>query len=561
MVPRVRALCRVIVLALTPLPSSPVLATSWGPRKDVGVAAVDTRTGKILWEAWRPEEVFAGASKQEKVAAEYLLAAIEDSRKPLPDVAQLPEVPVKELGIKELWPPGWDLPGPDASQGKTLTYYRHARGVVALDRQTKKEVWRLETKRFPYASDVLETGESRALVQIGSDIPDTLGTALQGNLNDQMRGLAPFTLKQRAAAAVLLHHYGDGYRRPEVRKLVEQLRKEKDGQAGEAAKTLEKRLADWPKTRDRSRLLNGCVAALLGADEGNPHKDFAWPDSHRVLTWALLQELIYGRSIDGYSRQGTSYAYREEAWKEQPLSLPDATKAKLADQCRKVVAEGPDAEKPFAVSVLVSNAVGWARLTDTERKKLILSEQPSVWRWAALALAKNDRRKELMDWAGQRPVDDHLDVLWVLAHDPPKEWPDAELKFWLAVARRKPGSVAYTLGLLGRPAPADFREPILAYLKSEIEKPTVKSTGTQAAYDLFRAIQVLDAWKNPEDTPLLLEYLKHPAHNFATRYNGEQKTVIRVYGHRDYIRNMLEARGAKVPADVVYEEVISPAKE
>jgi hypothetical protein len=58
-----------------------------------------------------------------------------------------------------------------------------------------------------------------------------------------------------------------------------------------------------------------------------------------------------------------------------------------------------------------------------------------------------------------------------------------------------------------------------------------------------------------------LEYLKHPAHNTAIRVNGDQKTEIRVYGLRGHLRNMIEARGAKVPPDVVYEETIGPAKE
>ncbi len=559
MVARGRALLRVVVIALAALPVPPVYATDWGPREDVGVAAVDTRSGKVLWEAWRPEEVPAGTSKEQKAAAVYLLGLGKENPGPLPRVTPLPEVPVKDLNIKEPWPPGWNVPGAHASQGKTLTYYRHARGVVALDRRTKKEVWRLETARHPYPSLVLEVGENQALIQIGSDIPATLRAALDGNPNALMRGLEPHTLKQRAAAFVLLHHYGDDYLRPEVRKLADQLRKDKDDRAALAAKAIEKRLADWPKARDRARLLPGSVAALLMTDEGNPLKDFAWPEARRVLTWALLQELIYGSPHDGYGRQGANYAY--DGWKERPVPLPDATKAKLADHCRKVVAEGPDAEKPFAASVLVSSAVGWARLTDAERKTLFLSDHPSVWRWAALALAKNDRRKELMEWSGERPVNDDLDVLWVLAHDPPQRLPNAELKFWLAVARRKPGSVAYTLWLLGRPAPTEFREPILAYLKREMEKPTVQNAGTQPAYDLMAALRVLDAWKNPADTPLLLAYLKHPAHSDVLRLSGDQRTEIRVYGMRGHIRNMLEARGAKAPPDVVYEEIIGPAKE
>src|SRR5688572_3561743 len=115
-VAQVQLLLRAAVAScLAVLLASPARATDWGPREDVGVAAVDTRTGKVLWEAWRPEEVPAGAAKEEKAAAEYLLAALEHAREPLPRVAQLPDTPVKELGIKEPWPPGWDVFGPYAS--------------------------------------------------------------------------------------------------------------------------------------------------------------------------------------------------------------------------------------------------------------------------------------------------------------------------------------------------------------------------------------------------------------------------------------------------------------
>jgi hypothetical protein len=471
----------------------------------------------------------------------------------------LPDVPVKDLGIKEPWPPGWDVPGPYASRGKTLLYYRHARGVVALDPATKKELWRLETTRHPYPSLVLEAGENRAFIQIGSDVPRTIDAALTANTNHMMKNLQPHTPAQRVAAAVLLHHYGDGYRRPEVKKLGDILRKEKgDPSAEKAAKLVEKLAADWPRTRDRKRLVDGCVSALLKED-GNPFRDSPWPDAHRVLTWCLLQELIYGSPIDAYSWQGTNYAY--DGWKEQPVSLPEATRVKLADHCRKVVADGPDAERPFAASVLVSTAVGWPLLSDAERKTLFLSRHPSVWRWAALALAKHDRRKELIAWAKERPADEHLDVLFVLAHEPPKEWPQDELAFWLATARRQIGSVAYVLRLSGRPVPAEFRPIIRDYLKQEIANPTVKNTGTQPAYDLYAALVLLGDWKDPADTPLLLEYLKHPAHNAAIRLEGDRQTELRVYGLRGHIRNMLEARGAKIPEGVVYEEELGPGKD
>jgi hypothetical protein len=86
----------------------------------------------------------------------------------------------------------------------------------------------------------------------------------------------------------------------------------------------------------------------------------------------------------------------------------DATRAKLAERCRKVVAEGPDAERPFAARVLVSIAISWNRLTDDERKKLFLSSNPSAWRWMELALSKNGKREELMEWAREQPAEDLL---------------------------------------------------------------------------------------------------------------------------------------------------------
>ncbi|HSQ55970.1 MAG TPA: hypothetical protein VLM40_09495, partial [Gemmata sp.] len=110
-------------------------------------------------------------------------------------------------------------------------------------------------------------------------------------------------------------------------------------------------------------------------------------------------------------------------------------------------------------------------------------------------------------------------------------------------------------------APPDFREPICAYLQREIAKPTVKNHGTQPAYRLSAALTVLDAWKNADDTPLLLEYLKHPLHYTQTQLEGDKRTEVRVYHFRTLARAMLEQRGVKVPPGVVYEEEIGPGKE
>ena len=555
MTPRFRLTLRAIALTAL-LTASPAFAWDPGPRDDVGVAAVDPRTGKVLWEAWRPEEFPAGLSAEQKAAAAWLSASAEDHRRgALPPPTLLPKESVADLVVANPWPVGRMTFGMAASGGKTLIYCRYSKGVIAIDRQTRKEAWRLETTRNPYSSVVMEVGENLTLLQIGSSTPVTIHSGLIGGGESRISvgGLYPHTRKQQAAAAALLHCNGEGYLRPEVRKLADTFRADSGDPAAQAtANALDKLLTTWPATRDRSRLLDGCVAALLKAHAGDPLRGVAGPDAHRVMLWCLLQELIYGRPKDGYLQQGNNYAY--SGWEEIPVALTEAVKLKLVDHCRRIVAAGPAEEQPFAASILVTTAVGWAVLTDAERKALVLSPERSVWRWGAFALAKNGRRAELMAWLGERPAADRLDGIYLLKHDQPKEWVPAELTFWLACARHDPGFVAYALPSRDGPAPLAFRAPVRAYLEGELAKPTVLTYSTHAAYNLFAATWLLDSWKDAADTPLLLEYLKHPLLETSTRRDGTVGTILRRYTLRQQVRHLLERRGVTVPPGVVYEE-------
>src|SRR5262249_27056331 len=283
-----------------------------------------------------------------------------------------------------------------------------------------------------------------------------------------------------------LHHHGDGYLRSDLRKSLGQFRQaDKDPDAKAAAKAVEKLLATWPAKRDRQRLLDGCVAALLRPDENVPSKGVAWGGARRVLAWGMLQELIFGYPKD--CCDGRYYGYVYGALNELPVSLTKEVKAKLVEHCRQVVAKGPEAERPFAASVLLSTAVGWAQMTEDERKKLLLSPQAPVWRWTGMSLVKNNQREKLLEWAAERPTRDHLDVIELLSFRMPKDWSDAELKFWLACTRRTPGAVAHQLSWLEGAAPKAFRAPIRAYLEKEIERPTVKDFDGDEASGLFAA--------------------------------------------------------------------------
>ena len=456
-------------------------------------------------------------------------------------------------GLASPW--RWTEPalGGGASLGERLVYLCAGEGVAEFDRATKKEVWRLPTKRDPYPSAVLEPGGGLALVQIGSAVPQTLLAALPGRLGPlPMANLGQASTDQRLAAMALLHCYGDGYYRPQLQKRADRLR----GRDPQSAGVIDKLLSTWPAQRDRRRLLEGCVASLLGDAAGDPLRGVGDPGAHRVLVWCLLQEFVYGSPTDGYSSQGTNFAYT--GFEERPVPLSGVAKARLAAHCRQAVADGAGAEKPFAASILVSSGVGWAGLSDLERKGLFLSPHAPVWRWAAVALAKNGRRNQLVEWAGARPPGDHLDILWVLKRDKPKAWDAAELALWAGVAARDPGGVATALGRLDGPAPVEFRAPIRALVGRETAAPTFQDGNAPQADGFFSAVLALDAWQDPADVPLLLACLKHPLRGEFWRLDGEESKKFYEYRLRGYVKVMLQKRGVAVPPGLVDEEPAPP---
>jgi hypothetical protein len=106
------------------------------------------------------------------------------------------------------------------------------------------------------------------------------------------------------------------------------------------------------------------------------------------------------------------------------------------------------------------------------------------------------------------------------------------------------------------PTPTVLREPIREFLKDEIAEPTVEQGQTEPALGLAAALDVLNSWKDPADTPLLLEYLKHPAHTTApTRVNGRPAEFVK-YEIRARVRDMLKGRGVNLPPGIVYQEEV-----
>ncbi|MGL6097646.1 MAG: hypothetical protein ACRC7O_17830, partial [Fimbriiglobus sp.] len=346
--------------------------------------------------------------------------------------------------VKNPWPPYSGDFEPTISLGQRWLYFHQGRGVIALDPETGKEAWRLATSRSPYPSRVVVVPGGPTLVQVGSDTPLTLMAAM-GIGWMKLPKLGPDGPQKAAAAAEFLHAYGDPSERPRLRAQADRLwQTQAAADAGEtaAAAGLDRLQATWPPFRDRRRLLDATIAVLLGRNDG-PLGNYVPPDTRRLVAWCLLQELIYGRTPDGYNRPGSNFAY--DFSNELPVTLAPKVAAELADHCREVLSSGPAAERPFAASVLVSKSLGWDRTTADERRRLFLSDEPAVWRWTGIRLVKEGFRREMIRWGTDRPAHDHPDILWMLLHDMPKPWPAEEQAFWLKCLRQSPGPVVSVL--------------------------------------------------------------------------------------------------------------------
>lgn len=633
-----------VLAMLVVLGDQEVLSTQWKARVDLGIAAVDRRTGNILWEAWDESDLPADVTADVRRAARTLFgqqepndAGVFDPRFPLvlaedrlvtylynPGLNRIELVltsgtekaPGAELarffvsggshplyavgaGIFYVlndghlyalssrggrddgtWPPDWtfDLARPDdrekavtipswtlrvdgdalwvaddrsvrrfgasgqvelehvianpwahvrngfnasVAPGKRLVYYRHGTGVIAVDRATSREAWRVPTWRSPYPSRVLEV-DDLVLIQMGSDCPQTILRALGQGAQPLPRS-GPDAPRRLVAATALLRAYGDGYPRAELRQWITRVQRGRRSRGmRQALLAIQGELEDWPARRDRQRLIDHTVDALLAAPESR--RGSASRASHaveRALAWTLLQELIYGKPPDGTRRPGTNYAF--DTWDENALSLSEARRLALLRECRRVLAEGGADEKGLAAGVLLSDAVGWSAVRDPELAALFQSPDEFVWRWAGMSLARHGRRDELVELAKHRPPEEHLSVIYMLANAPSPCQSAAEKEFWLACARRTPASIAYLLNLV-RPAeiPREYREPIREYLVTALRKAmtsakTPPNETTQREYDLNAALRVLDRWQDPEDTPLLESYVTYP-HPFVSQH-------------------------------------------
>jgi hypothetical protein len=385
-------------------------------------------------------------------------------------------------------------------------------------------------------------------------VPNTLKGAFADKHTLPSLGQTP--PRRRVAALELLRSYGQGhfYRRESEKWARKMLAESRTAEELKAAKRIMVVLADkWPNVRDRSNLAQRCGGALT--DRGKKLSSGS-PESDRVLTWCLMQELIYGKTPDGYAGPGNNYAY--DSWNELDCQVSDLLRSQIVAECRRVVADGPDEEKGFAASVLVSQEIGGDLVESLEVERLTLDKHLSVWRWAAAALVKSGKREKLAELASQRPREDDLHIIWMLRHKMPEKIGKTEERFWDECAKHNPGGIAYVLrGVYTsarRPVPLRFRKPVLAFIEEEIKNPSVFKN-SQAEYDLVAALQVMASWNDASDTALLLGYLEHPCASQSYRSRNDSKhDLVKTYPVRTRVKTLLQKRGVDIPSSAVFEE-------
>ena len=116
--------------------------------------------------------------------------------------------------------------GSSLTLGEGVVYFRHGGGVIAVDRTTSRERWRLPTFRSPYPSRVLEATDL-VFVQVGSNCPRTITGALAEGLQPAARR-TPEGSRRLVAAAALLRSYGDGWPRASLRRSIAEARRGKN---------------------------------------------------------------------------------------------------------------------------------------------------------------------------------------------------------------------------------------------------------------------------------------------------------------------------------------------
>ncbi|HYG78447.1 MAG TPA: hypothetical protein VEK08_25830, partial [Planctomycetota bacterium] len=198
----------------------------------------------------------------------------------------------------------------------------------------------------------------------------------------------------------------------------------------------------WTHFRDQTSLVSRCISALttklVVTTPGTPEDD-------RLLCWCVLQELAYRSAPDGYSKPGNNFYYSFHASTE--FSIDPKERLTFIAECRRVLGDGPDAERGFAASMLMNEAIS-ANLVDTaETTRFVTDRDPSVWRWSALSLIRQGKRVALWQMLVKRSLEDQKQGLFMLAHSMPETFSAEELQYWVTYARSSPLSLAYACDL------------------------------------------------------------------------------------------------------------------
>ncbi len=333
----------------------------------------------------------------------------------------------------------------------------------------------------------------------------------------------------------------------------------------------------WDRQQDTSALFERCFTAL--SRRGGGDAEFGSPERCRAMVWRYLR---------GFGVPNIEVLINPERWDRlevirlsgNPWGVDQNQAIALVEEAITSLRSSDRDERDAAGAYLCDGRITPVHLPD-KRCWAVLERDVDTARYAAIsALSRREKRQQAGQWLAEHRELPGLKLasLWEAASGSTKEFADWEVQVALRLLETSPLEATQVLKSRcvaladagGKKLPIELREPLRRFLADEAEakrlgglpppKPAEDSnagsqTGDPRYFEpvkLWNSLFVLAAWNDPADTPLLINYLAHPAASFST---SEQK-VTRRYEVRRAAAQFLKERNEIVPDGVVFEEPV-----
>lgn len=333
----------------------------------------------------------------------------------------------------------------------------------------------------------------------------------------------------------------------------------------------------WNKNLDTAALFSRCRQALKAAPEAR--NAYGSPERRRAVVWRYLS----------WSGMGSvEFFINPERWDQLEFIRQSGNPWGVEPEfVREIVAEAvasldsaDEAERIAVGNFLQGGWISEDALSDDGLRGILSYDLPCTRLAGLMALSRRGKREEAGQWLanhGELPVWE-LRSLWTRLAEYKGDVAVWEIPVAIRLLEISPLEGADQLmsrchqlrDPARKPLPIALKEPLVRFLAQEAEEkklvgrpiPTREDPwGSRggvwrpedgAAEYLSAGLLVLAAWGDPNDTPLILKFLEHP----AAYYSESNRGIVREFGVRQTAVRLLKARGVQIPPDVIIDEVV-----